>query len=273
MKKLTPAQIRRFRKTILDHYRREGRHDLPWRQTGDPYHTLVSEFMLQQTQVPRVIAKYTGFVERFPDFEALAAAPLAAVLRAWSGLGYNRRAQYLKRTAEIVVERYGGELPDEVAALESLPGIGPATARAVAAFAFGRAHPFIETNIRSVYLHYFFENEERVPDSALMPLVEQTLPRRNAREWYNALMDYGVMLKARHRNPSRRSAHHAPQSRFEGSNRQVRGAVIRALAAGAMTERELKKLTGFTLARLRAALKQLEREGMVAEARGRYSLA
>lgn len=273
MTRLTPAKIRRFQKTILDYYRREGRHDLPWRRTSDPYRILVSEMMLQQTQVPRVIEKYAEFTARFPDVETLAAAPLRDVLEAWSGLGYNRRAKYLKQTAEIVVERHGGALPSGVGELETLPGIGPTTARAIAAFAFGEAHPFIETNIRSVYIHFFFGNEGRVPDSELLPHVRATLPKDNAREWYNALMDYGVMLKARFGNPSKRSAHHAAQSKFEGSNRQVRGAIIRALTGRRMTERELKDSTGFTLKRLRPALSDLEREGMIVRVRGKISIA
>jgi A/G-specific adenine glycosylase len=273
MKHLTPAVIRKFHKTILNHYEQHGRSDLPWRRTDDSYQILVSEVMLQQTQVSRVSDKFGEFVDRFPDFESLAAAPLRDVLTAWSGLGYNRRARYLKQAAEIVVARHSGRLPAGIDDLVALPGIGPATARAIAAFAFDAAHPFIETNIRSVYIHFFFRAGEKVPDSEILPLVERTLPAGNARVWYNALMDYGAMLKQEYANPSRRSVHHVRQTAFEGSNRQVRGAIIKALTKEPLSERDLKKATGLTLKRIRAAAAQLEREGLIARVKDRLSIA
>jgi A/G-specific adenine glycosylase len=273
MKRLSPTTIRSFRKTIRDHYRRHGRHDLPWRHTSDPYRILVSEVMLQQTQVPRVVEKYASFVERFPDFGSLARAPLRSVLRAWSGLGYNRRARYLREAAQVVVAKHGGRLPASIEELTALPGVGPATARSVAAFAFSRAHPFIETNIRAVYIHFFFAGRSRVADADIMPLVEQTLDSRNPRVWYNALMDYGVMLKRDHGNPAVRSAHHAVQPRFEGSNRQARGLIVKALAERRMSEVELKSATGLTLARLRPNVAKLVEEGIVARRRGKFGIA
>lgn len=224
------TDVGEFRETVLAHYREHGRV-LPWRQTDDPYEILISEVMLQQTQVPRVIPKYEAFVERFPSVRVLAAAPLADVLAAWSGLGYNRRAKSLKAAAERIVAEHDGRVPDTLEALVGLPGIGHATAAQVLAFAYGVAVPFIETNIRAVYLHHFFGDAEGVPDSAILPIVEATLDYDDPRAWYYALMDYGTHLKATMPNPSRRSAHHTRQSAFAGSMRQLRGALLREITA------------------------------------------
>jgi len=256
-------------------FHREHRRELPWRETRDPYAIVVSEVMLQQTQVPRVTAKYTEFLSAFPDFALLAAAPLAAVLEAWSGLGYNRRALNLKRLAETVVDDHGGLLPRDTAALETLPGIGHATAAAVATYAFGAFAPFIETNVRAVYLHHFFADAEKVPDRELMPLVERTWDREDPREWGYALMDYGSHLKRALPNPSRRSSHHVRQSRFEGSDRQARGAFLRALVrAGTSSTGDLAEDAGVDLPRADRLLADLEREGFVTrDGTGGWSVA
>lgn len=211
---------------------------MPWRDVDDPYAVLVSEVMLQQTQVARVMGRYREWLAAFPTLDALAAAPLSAVLERWQGLGYNRRALALKRTAELAVKRFGGELPGDAALLRTLPGIGPATAAAVVNYAFRRPAPFIETNVRAVFLHHFFADAEGVPDSALMPLVEATWDREDPRGWGYALMDYGAHLKRTVANPSRRSKHHSKQSPFAGSRRQRRAKLLRAVLAdpGAPTE-------------------------------------
>jgi A/G-specific adenine glycosylase len=241
---LSPSGIRTFRSTILQHHRANHR-PMPWRETRDPYRILVSEIMLQQTQVERVKAKYCEFLSAFPTFEALADAPLTAVLRVWQGLGYNRRAIALKRCAEEIVSRFGGRMPCNTHELESLPGIGPYTARAVAAFAFGVAEPLIETNIRTVFIHFFFHGRDQVGDREILPLVAATLARDNPREWYYALMDYGVHLKQLHPNPGRRSRHHVVQSRFEGSNRQLRSRLLRSIIAHpGISFAELAELSG-----------------------------
>jgi A/G-specific adenine glycosylase len=273
VKKLTAKQIADFRAAVYRHYERHGRNHLPWRKTRDPYRILVSEVMLQQTQVPRVLVKYGAFIERFPDFESLAAASLGDVLAAWSGLGYNRRALMLKRAAEKVVSRHGGRLPTRYDELLSLPGVGAATAAEVSAFAYGKAYPFVETNIRAVFIHHFHRKRAKVADSEIIPFVEQTLDRDDPRRWYYALMDYGVMLKRRHSNPSRRSAHHARQGRFEGSSRQARGLIVRALAGRRLTERELSRETGLSLARLRLVAPALRKEGLIAIRRGVWGIA
>jgi len=272
--RLTPGRIRAFRRTVYGHYRAHGRHDLPWRHTSDPYRIFVSEVMLQQTQVPRVTAKYREFTQRFPSWRALAGASLADVLAVWQGLGYNRRARFLREAARAVVREYGGRLPREPEALQRLPGIGPATAASIAAFAFDRPTVFIETNVRSVFIHHFFPGWPAVSDDEVRPLVEQTLDRRSPRRWYSALMDYGTGLRKRVANPSRRSSHHVRQSRFEGSDRQARGRVLRAvLARPGLGVAALRKATGVSGARFRRVLTGLCDDGMVACREGRVRVA
>jgi A/G-specific adenine glycosylase len=228
--------------------------------------------MLQQTQVPRVLDAWDPLVARFPTPAELARAPLREVLASWSGLGYNRRAKFLRETAKIIAGRHGGRIPDEPGELLRLPGIGPASAGAIAAFAFGLPVPFIETNIRAVYLHEFFPRRTGVRDGEIMPHIERTLDRRDPRVWYYALMDYGVHLKRAEVNPSRRGAGHSRQAPFEGSSRQARGTVIRALTAGALTKRELARLTGMKADRLDGILDALAREGLIREGRGTYRI-
>jgi A/G-specific adenine glycosylase len=263
MKTPAPRRIGEFQEMILAHYRAHGRQDLPWRKTKDPYRILVSEFMLQQTQVARVAGKFEPFIERFPDFASLARAPLRDVVRAWSGLGYNRRARYLRETARIIVSRFGGRLPRGLDDLRALPGIGSATAAEIMNFAFDEPHAFIETNVRAVYIHHFFPGAENVSDAEILPLVERTLDAKNPRRWFYALMDYGVTLKKTRRNPSRRSAHHVKQGRFEGSDRQARGRIVRALAERGMSEAELAESTGAPISRIRAIVPGLVRDGLV----------
>lgn len=241
----------------------------PWRQTIDPYHILVSEFMLQQTQVQRVLIKYPPFLEAFPTFESLARSGLKEVLACWQGLGYNRRALALKSTAEVVVQAYAGELPRDPRELTGLPGIGPSTAGAVLAFAFQIPTAFIETNIRRVFIHHFFSGQAEVTDARIMPLVEATLDRDNPREWYYALMDYGTMLKERFVNPNRLSAHYQRQAPFEGSRRQIRGRILKALIDHPkMSLSELADLVGTARGDLAAIVQTLEREGFL-KRRGR----
>jgi A/G-specific adenine glycosylase len=272
MKRLTPEEIDDFRRIVYRHYAREGRNDLPWRNTTDPYRILVSEIMLQQTHVRRVLEAYEPFLERFPDIESLAEASLRSVLEAWSGLGYNRRALALKACAEQVTSSRDGLIPREYEELLELRGVGPATAGAVSAFAFGSAYPFLETNIRAVFIHHFFPGREGVPDSELMPIAEQTLDRDDPRRWYYALMDYGVSLKKLYGNPSRRSAHHVTQAPFRGSDREARGLILRALTSREMEEDSLAEATGLALERLRRNLTKLEREGFVVKERGAYRI-
>jgi A/G-specific adenine glycosylase len=235
---------------------RELYRDFAWRQTHDPYAVLVSEVMLQQTQVSRVERRFDEWLADFPTLEALAAAPLAAVLESWQGLGYNRRAIALKRAAEQVVADTGGSapatLPADETALRALPGIGPATAAGVLAFAFGLPAVYLETNVRAVFLHELLSDRDSVPDREIVPLVaaaaEEAASRGiSAREWNYALLDYGAHLKRTMPNPSRRSAHHSRQSRFEGSRRQKRAWLLRAVMTGpgATAEEHAQALSTF----------------------------
>jgi A/G-specific adenine glycosylase len=222
-------QFALFRESIWAYYRKHGRHDAPWRNTHDPYRILISEFMLQQTQVSRVLIKYPEFLKRFPTLKTLAAASLRDVLIAWQGLGYNRRARSLKRLSEIIVRDYGGRIPRQLAALLALPGVGPSTAGGILAFAFETGVPYIETNIRRVYLSFFFPKKKNVSDKVLLQLIEETLDTKKPREWYYALMDYGVMLGKTRPNANIRSAHYTIQPRFKGSVREARGRILREL--------------------------------------------
>ena len=259
------ATVAEFQSMMLDFYHKEGR-TFPWRETRDPYAILVSELMLQQTQTERVVPKYLNWLETFPTAADLAAAPFPQVLAAWSGLGYNRRAGYLQSACRQVVEEWGGAFPRTAGELETLPGVGPYTARAVATFAFGQPEVFIETNIRSVYLFFFFSDQEKVSDSQLMPLIQATVYHQDSRRWYYALMDYGARLKKSTANPNRQSRHYSRQSRFEGSLRQARGAIVRSLSRGGNTPlslEEMARLEGLPLERIQAAAERLVAEGMV----------
>ena len=261
-----------FIRAMRDHYAAE-RRTLPWRSDINPCRILVSEFMLQQTQVERVLGKYELFIETFPDFQALARAPLKDVLALWQGLGFNRRAVNLWKTVRKVVEEFHGSLPDTTEALVKMPGIGRATAGAVLAFAFNRPVVFIETNIRRVFIHFFFQGRTDVRDSEILPLVEAALDHDNPRQWYYALMDYGAMLGRQSLNPNRRSAHYTRQAAFEGSDRQVRGRIIRELLRqGALTGKDLSSQLDIEGDRLRKILAGLERDGLIVRRKRCYSL-
>ena len=257
---------------IYSYYRKHARQ-FPWRETTDPYRILVSEIMLQQTQTFRVMGKYEAFIKAFPDFATLAGAQLNTVLSLWQGLGYNRRALSLKKTAEIVVSNFHGTLPDSYEELISLPGIGKATAGSILAFAFNKPIPFIETNIRRVYIHFFFNDREGITDSEILPLIEQTLDRENPRQWYYALMDYGAMLKKSVINPNRKSAHYTRQFRFEGSDRQIRGMILKALIASPMDEKALIETLAMDSSRVKKILVALEKEGFIVRERNSIRIA
>lgn len=233
--------INEFKKIIWNYYSTHGRH-FDWRGVDDPYKVFVSEIMLQQTQTARVEQKYPQFLQAFSSFEQLATASLKDVLLQWQGMGYNRRGMYLQKAAQIIVSDFGGKLPDNPEILVELPGIGPATAASMCAFAYNKPTLFIETNIRAVYIHSFFPGKDAVHDKEIMPLVHVTLDHDNPREWYYALMDYGVMLKKTVINPSRKSKHYTKQSKFEGSDRQIRGLILKILTH-AQEPISLKKIT------------------------------
>lgn len=259
---------------------RELYRDLPWRRTRDPYAIWVSEAMLQQTQVSRVDGRWQSWLDRFPSVDALAAATSADVLAEWQGLGYNRRALALWRAAREICERHTGVMPHDEAALKALPGIGPATAAGIRAFAFDLPGVYLETNVRAVFLHELFPGAEDVPDSALRPLVAEACPDDSLaiagadapcspRTWYYALLDYGAHLKRTLPNPSRRSRENVRQSRFEGSHRQKRAVLVRLLLAagveGVSVADAALELTEFEAKAGRAAVTGAAASGILEE--------
>jgi A/G-specific adenine glycosylase len=269
---LTTKEIKAFQGQIYAYYRSHCR-DLPWRRTTNPYNIVVSEIMLQQTQVERVHGKYLEFINAFPDFKSLSKASQKDVLAMWQGLGYNRRALALKRLAENVVSMHGGALPRDVEVLISLPGIGKTTAGEILAFAFNIPTVFIETNIRRVFIHEFFDGKEDVKDTEILPLVEATVDSKHPREWYWALMDYGSMLKKNVENPNRRSAHYIRQTPFEGSDRRIRGLVLKRLLNHTPLSAEiLIEETGVSLDHLKQILAGLVGEGFIREDNGLYNI-
>ena len=274
--KLSSKKILEFQKTILDSYEARGRK-FPWRETSDPYAILVSEIMLQQTQTERVIPKYNEWLARFPSPRALADAPLAEVLALWSGLGYNRRARYLHEAAKQIARDGFPATADE---LKKLPGIGAYTAGAVIAFAHNSAEVFIETNIRSVFIFFFFESARitedapAVRDSQIIPLIEQTLFRESPRLWYYALMDYGAALKKKTMNPSRMSAHYTKQSKFKGSVREARGAILRSITAhGKSSIEQIAQRESIEYDRLKKAADSLVAENFICQDDGAFFIS
>jgi A/G-specific adenine glycosylase len=266
---LSPTEVFHFQEIVWQYYKKNYR-PMPWREQPTPYWVLVSEIMLQQTQVERVRPKFTAFVAAFPTIDSLAQASLGEVLQLWSGLGYNRRAKFLWQAAQAVVRDYGGVIPSTFGELTKLPGIGKNTAGAILVYAFGLPVVFIETNIRSVYLHHFFADQHDITDTQIIELLEQTLDTEHPRDWYWALMDYGTHLKQTAGNNIARSRHYTKQTAFSGSHRQLRGKVLKLLIAG--------QLPGSTLAsicnddRLTTVLQELEQEGFIVQRAGNYSL-
>jgi A/G-specific adenine glycosylase len=268
-----PMTIPDFRRTVWQYYNQHKR-DLPWRRTHDSYAIVVSEIMLQQTQVDRVIPKYDAWVKRWPDFKSLARTRVPAVLQEWQGLGYNRRALSLHRLAQVVAKEQGGKLPRDEASLVKLPGIGSYTAAAICAFAYNQPVIMIETNIRSVFIHHYFPDTQRpVTDAELLPLIANALDKKHPRDWYWALMDYGSHLKKQGTNPARRSRHYVKQSRFAGSNRQVRGGILKALTKHRrLSKRQLVKELAFEAERIETSLQQLQTEGFITVEGGKIQL-
>ncbi len=261
---------------VQAYYAQQGRRTLPWRRTKNAYRILVSEVMLQQTQVDRVIPKYNEFLKKFPSVRALADAPFKEVVGAWQGLGYNRRALFLHKASTYFLLEHNGVIPQSRDELECAPGIGPYTAGAVRAFAFNAPEVFIETNIRTAFIHFFFATEESVSDAQLMPLIAYCVAHvPNPREWYWALMDYGSYLKKTGVNPSRKSAHYVVQKKFKGSVRELRGKILKVLlhASEPLTVRKLEVRAHISDDRIEAVLTALCAEGLLTKhKKGTYSI-
>ena len=261
-----------FRKIIYAHYEKAGRK-FPWRGKVSPWGVMVSEFMLQQTQTDRVVPFYERWMKKWPKIEDLAKASMEDVLREWNGLGYNRRGYFLKKSAEMICHDFSGRIPGVPQNLIQLPGIGPYIAGAIPCFAYNYPSVFIETNIRATVIHFYFPEKEEIKDSDIMPILEKTLDRENPRKWYYALMDYGAVLKKNGENPGRRSAHYAKQTPFEGSFRQKRGKVLRALLAfGPGNADDIGIAAKIKEEDLYKILLDLEKDSLVAEEGGVYRI-
>ena len=266
-------KINYFKQFIKKWYKKNRRF-FPWRRTKNPYYILVSEIMLQQTQTDRVKKKYEQFLETFPDWNSLAHAPLRNILTVWQGLGYNRRALALKKIAQKVVSDFKGKLPLERGILTTFPGIGTYTAGALLTFIANQPVIFIETNIRTVFIHFFFKKQKSVNDCEIIPLIEKTIDKKNPREWYFALMDYGVILKKHNTSLNKKSAHYTKQSRFKGSNREVRGKILKLLISEKkMTESDLIQKLQENPKKVRKNVKDLLKEKLILEKKGKLCIA
>lgn len=264
--------MEQFQEFIFWWYSLHGRTHLPWRKNYSPYDVLVSELMLQQTQVERVIPKYEAFMWQFPNVETLAAAPLKDVLIAWQGLGYNRRAKFLHQTAQAV--HSAGKFPDTYEKLLELPGVGPYTASAISAFSYNLPVNVIETNIRAVFIHHFFADQQDISDKQLAPLIEKSIPTGQARIWYSALMDYGSVLKKLLPNPTRKSKTYKKQSTFVGSVRQTRGEILKVLAEqDSLSKSKLFEKLKTKQENHQIALDQLINENLILEEEDKISFA
>ncbi len=271
MHNTSPGVVRSFRKIVWKYYRAHGRHELPWRKTKNPYRILVSEIMLQQTQVDRVKPYYRAWLAKFPTVRALANASLADVLVAWQGLGYNRRAKMLHEAAKELATKKS--FPRTAQELEKLRGIGPYTASAVAAFACNADTVLIETNIRTAVIHHFFPKKKKVHDEDVRAVLTQALPNGKSREWYAALMDYGAYLKRSGVRLNAKAKGYTKQSAFAGSARQARGAILKALVQGPRTPAFLSGVLGDDrILQANAQLTALTNEGLIELKRGMFRL-
>jgi A/G-specific adenine glycosylase len=268
--------MKEFKKVVWDYYRK-NRRSMLWREVITPYGIFVSEIMLQQTQVSRIVGKYTEFIKELPTFDALADASLSQLLSLWQGIGYNRRALYMQRSAQLIVRDYNGLLPQDPNILVTFPGIGKATAASIVVYAYNRAVPFIETNVRRVFIHHFFGDKINVDDKELWPFVEEAMQGEDPREWYYALMDYGTMLAKTIPNPNKKSKHYVVQSKFEGSRRQLRGKILNYLLAAVNDERPVNAENIVNTVKsepdtVYSVLDELKEEGFVMEKGGEYRI-
>lgn len=278
MQKISDQDIINFVQTVhergLELYRA-----FAWREIDDPYAVLLSEIMLQQTQTARVERYFEDWMQRFPSIDALSAASTTDILSAWQGLGYNRRGLMLKKLADEVAETRAGALPETYEEMLKLPGVGPATAAGVMAFAHNMPSAYLETNVRTVVLHELMPEHDEVSDKIVTEIVKRASVCAgelgiDARAWNYALLDYGVWLKKNYPNPSRRSKHHTKQSKFEGSHRQKRAALLREiLSQPGMNVSELEARLPWSLDEFEEALNDLLKEGFVEENDERFSVA
>lgn len=274
---LTVSEINAFQKTVLDFYKKHKRK-LPFRFTektaqAHAYHILISEYMLQQTQVDRVVQKYLEFIDKFPSMQDLARATTKDVLTLWSGLGYNRRALYLQSTVKNILDNYGGVIPRDPKTLKTLPGIGEYMSQILPVFIYNDRHVLVETNIRTVFLYHFFYKSTSVTDKEILELVAQTLPTKDIREWYYALMDYGAYLKKTHNFQNTASKSYAKQAPFKNSQRFLRGQIIKLLLESKCSVQELiKRFSEYAPEHIEQVLTQLQSEKLIIKKGGSYCI-
>ena len=262
-----------FQSQLLRWYKKYKRDDLPWRFTNakpvSAYEILVSEIMLQQTQVSRVLDKFPKFLHAFPTINHLAKAPLEKVLKEWQCMGYNRRALYLKQCAEETVKIYDGHIPSDTILLKNLPGIGPYTAGAISCFAFNKQSVFLDTNIRKFFIHYFFEhvrdNDKKISDTEVLPIAQCLLYKKNPRMWNYALMDYGALMLSQKPELLSVAKTYHKQSPFLGSNRFFRSQIVRYLLKN--KKASLEELQQASPRDIKPILASLEKEGLIQEIR------
>ncbi len=272
---VSQGKINFFQKTVWDYYAASGRENLPWRKKINPYKVWVSEIMLQQTQVDRVIPFFTAWMQSFPTIQKLADAPQTEILKHWKGLGYNSRALRMKQAAQVIIKKYDGKFPQGYDDLINLPGVGPYTAGAICAFAYNQPVVIIETNIRRVIIHHFFDDRKNIHDKEILEIIIKTLDQKNPRQWYWALMDYGSYLgkelksHGKKYNPNVQSRHYTKQKTFKGSDRQIRGKILEILLAQKkhviLFNPLFKKLEGLSdnHDRIEVIVDQLEKENFI----------
>lgn len=251
-----------FIQTVLKFYNEEGRHTLLWRKRISSYKILVSEIMLQQTQVERVTPKFKDWMRTYPTLESLGKASLQDILIMWQGLGYQRRAKALYQIAQTYTK-----LPKSFEDLLLLPGVGSYTASAICAFAYNRfSYPMLETNIRTALIHYYHQSKEKIEDKILSedllrisshPLVQKV----GARTWYYALMDYGAYLKSKNISHNKKSAHYTKQTKYKGSFRELRAKILFAITHKEKLPRDERNIK---------ALEALLKEGYITKQKNTY---
>ncbi|MEY4440605.1 MAG: hypothetical protein RLY49_231 [Candidatus Parcubacteria bacterium] len=265
---MTKRQIEKFQKEILTHYK-ENKRSMPWRDISNPYKIFVSEMMLQQTQVERVRLKYAEFIKKFPTLKSVAQANKIEILKVWQGLGYNRRALFIKKACEEIISKHKGIFPKDFDTLQTLPGIGPSTAGALCAFAYNQPVFFIETNIRAVILHFFFKNKTNVSDKEIVNVLKKVTPTTtDSRDWYYALYDYGTFLKKtlgkKKVELHKKSKHYVKQSKFEGSFRQKRARVLKLkLADSNISDEEIIQELSLSPQEFEDVIESLDKDGLI----------
>jgi A/G-specific adenine glycosylase len=264
---LSPERIQEFQKKVLSFYKKNGRM-LPWRETTDPYKILLSELMLQQTQVNRVIRYYESWIARWPTIHALASASRVEVLQAWMGLGYNTRAMNLHKAARKIVTQFDSDVLEAMRQYKEIPGVGRYTSQAVQIFATNADLVTVDTNIRRIFIKEF-HLPETVSDKELWMLAERCLPNGRSREWHNALMDYGALHLTAQKTGIKSKTR---QSRFEGSDRQLRARIIRILLQNDESLMNISRILNVERTWLQRILEKLISEDIILKKNNRYYL-